>query len=68
MDGDSVDVRLARIELMLTTYLSSSSDHETRIRSLESRGTVSGKQMWSGLVGCAGLMAAVGAVVIPFVR
>ena len=61
---------LARIEVKIDTLISASSDHETRLRSLEqkpdvrSHGFVTGKQLWSVAVGFSTVLYSVTAAVM----
>lgn len=47
MTDESVDVRLARIELKVDQLLAMSGDHETRIRSIESSRFVTVPQLYA---------------------
>jgi hypothetical protein len=78
-DWSGLLVALARIEAKLEAALTgqvdhearirilerkdSAADHELRLRSIESRGYVTGKQMWAGLIGSATVTSAVIAAV-----
>lgn len=68
MMDDSVAVILARLEIKLDQALSGVADHEARLRSLESRGTVTGKQLWGGLVGSVTAATGIIAILSLFVH
>lgn len=48
-----IAVQLARIEGKIDTLVTSSADHEGRIRVIEGKGYVTSRQLWAGLLGSA---------------
>lgn len=65
---DSVAVILARLELKVDQLLKDGSDHEARLRSLESRGAITGRQLWAGLLGTVTASTGVVAILALFVH
>lgn len=66
--SDNLIATLTRLDLKLDLLLSSTSDHEARLRSLESRGLVTARQMWAGLIGCSAVLSAVATSVAMIAR
>lgn len=72
---DSVQVTLARLEgkvdvaiaqqgAAIANQATTIADHETRIRTVEAKPTVSPRALWSGVCGSAGLLA----VILPLIE
>lgn len=59
MDDQTIAVSLARIETKLDALVTSASDHEGRIRFLERKGFVTGRQLWAGMLGCGTLTSTI---------
>lgn len=66
MNDTDVAVILARLELKIDQLMANAGDHETRLRALEGRGFVSGKQLWAGLLGMAAVLGSLGTVAAFF--
>ena len=60
--GDPVIIALTRIETKLDATVAGHTDHETRIRTLEQKSTVTVASLWGGIV--AAITAAVGLVAL----
>lgn len=63
-----IGLSLTRIEVKLDDMVRQGADHEARLRAVESRGNVTGKQLWAGLVGSAGVASAFAVVLALFIR
>lgn len=66
MDPELVAVILARLELKVDQLIAGGNDHEARLRMLETKGFVTGKQLWAGLVGSATVASAFAALMIVY--
>lgn len=65
---ETIGIILARMEVKLDQALSGVADHEARLRSLESRGAITGKQLWAGLLGTVTASTGVVAILALFVH
>lgn len=59
-----VDVALAQQGAAIANQATTIADHETRIRTVEAKPTVSPRALWSGVCGSAGLLA----VILPLIE
>ena len=61
MPNDSLDllVALARIETKLDAAIKTDGDHEARLRAVETKGYVTARQLWAGMLGSAAVSSAV---------
>lgn len=67
MTDQDVVIALTRLELKIDQLISTSSDHESRLRTLEMpKGYVTGKQLWAALLGVAAVMGSLGTVAAFF--
>lgn len=67
-EQELVAVTLARMEVKLDQALSGVVDHEQRLRLLEGKGFIAGRQLWAGLLGSCAVATCVATVLAVFVH